>query len=142
LSASLTLGEFFTLSRSHCNSFDALLNNSTGSASFMMLFCWGTGKGLERCFDLVFGVCVHGCICVFSSVSCPALFLHRLQQLYSPIGQPVFLSRTLGRIGLRHLNQILLKRRLKIVLSKGFPIMQLQPLHQKAAIKFPLLQHI
>jgi len=39
----------------------------------------GTGKGLERCFDLLSCVCVHGYICVFSSVSCSALFLRRLQ---------------------------------------------------------------
>ena len=35
----------------------------------------GTGKGLDRCFDLLSCVCVHGYICVFSSVSCSALFL-------------------------------------------------------------------
>jgi hypothetical protein len=44
LSGSLTLGDFFTLSRSHCNSFDALPNNCTESASFMMLFL---GQGLD-----------------------------------------------------------------------------------------------
>lgn len=39
----------------------------------------GTGKAPKRCFDLLSCVCVHGYICVFSSVSCSALFLRRLQ---------------------------------------------------------------
>ena len=33
----------------------------------------GTGEGPECCFDLLSCVCVHGCICVFSSISYSAI---------------------------------------------------------------------
>ena len=46
----------------------------------------GTGEGLERCFDLLFGGCVHGCNCVFMSIFIIRLFLHRLQQMFPRIG--------------------------------------------------------
>ncbi len=59
----------------------------------------GTGEGLKRCFDLFSCVCVHGCICVFSSISYPALFLYRLQQMFPCIGQPVFLEAAVGFVG-------------------------------------------
>ncbi len=39
----------------------------------------GTGKGPKRGFDLLSCVCVHGCICAFSSIFILRLFLHRLQ---------------------------------------------------------------
>lgn len=62
----------------------------------------GTGEGPERCFDLLSGVCIHGCICAFSSISYPALFLHRLQQMFPRIGQSVLLEAAFGFVGDGH----------------------------------------
>ena len=53
----------------------------------------GCGQGLERCFGLL------SCICVFSSVSCPALFLNRFQYIFPRICQTVLLQTAAGFVG-------------------------------------------